>query len=72
MTVVFQAGDLAAESIPDAETEVVQPLLERCEEFYQLTYGRPALPGSSPEVSRGAPSARARAGPPVRAEDGGR
>ncbi|RKH23929.1 GNAT family N-acetyltransferase [Corallococcus praedator] len=43
MDFTFQAGDLTAEQIPDAETEALQPLLERCEDFHQLSYGRPAL-----------------------------
>lgn len=50
MTVVFQAGDLTAESVPDAETEVVQPLLERCEDYHQIAYGRPALPDQARNI----------------------
>lgn len=55
MTVVFQAADLTAQAVPDAETETVQPLLERCEEFYQLTYGRPALPDQARKFPEGRP-----------------
>lgn len=54
MTVVFQAGDLTAEAVPDAETGIVQPLLERCEDYHQLVYGRPALP----DEARNIPSER--------------
>ncbi|WP_404371163.1 GNAT family N-acetyltransferase [Corallococcus coralloides] len=54
MTVVFQAGDLTAESVPDAETGIVQPLLDRCEDYHQIAYGRPALP----EQARNIPNER--------------
>ncbi|WP_223635233.1 N-acetyltransferase [Corallococcus sp. EGB] len=54
MSVVFQAGDLVAEVVPDAETAVVQPLLERCEDYHQIAYGRPALP----DQARNIPSER--------------
>ncbi|CAM3849238.1 GNAT family N-acetyltransferase [Corallococcus sp. ZKHCc1 1396] len=40
----FQAGELTAERVPDTEAERFQPLLDGCEDFHQLTYGRPALP----------------------------
>lgn len=35
MAIVFQAGDLTAVAIPDAEAESTQPLLERCEDLLQ-------------------------------------
>ncbi|MBN8231406.1 GNAT family N-acetyltransferase [Corallococcus macrosporus] len=41
---VFQTADLTAEAVDDSETHVLQPLLERCEDYYQLAEGRPALP----------------------------
>ncbi|NBD08617.1 GNAT family N-acetyltransferase [Corallococcus silvisoli] len=55
MAIVFQAGDLAAEAIPDAEAGSMQPLLERCEDFLQLTYGRPALPDQARDIPSGRP-----------------
>ncbi|WP_141323034.1 GNAT family N-acetyltransferase [Myxococcus sp. AB025B] len=39
---LFQSGDVAAHRIDDAEAERFQPLLERCEDFFRLCYGRPA------------------------------
>ncbi|WP_375760677.1 GNAT family N-acetyltransferase [Corallococcus exercitus] len=41
---VFQTADLTADPVDDSESHVLQPLLERCEDYYQLAEGRPALP----------------------------
>ncbi|RKH44420.1 GNAT family N-acetyltransferase [Corallococcus llansteffanensis] len=55
MDFAFQAGDLTAEHVPDSEAERVQPLLERCEDFHQLSYGRPALPDQARRIPTGRP-----------------
>ncbi|GEN08796.1 L-amino acid N-acyltransferase YncA [Myxococcus fulvus] len=39
---LFHLGDVTAHRIDDAEAERLQPLLERCEDFFRLCYGRPA------------------------------
>ena len=44
MNPLFQPVDLTAESVADADVELFQPLMERCEAFYRLVYGRPACP----------------------------
>lgn len=44
MSPLFQAADLTAESVADADSALLQPLLERCEDFYRIIYGRPARP----------------------------
>lgn len=55
MDFAFQAGDLTAEHVPDAEAECLQALLERCEDFHQLAYGRPALPDQARQIPTGRP-----------------
>ncbi|NOK37570.1 GNAT family N-acetyltransferase [Corallococcus exercitus] len=50
----FQTADLTAESVDDSESHVLQPLLDRCEDYHQLVYGRPALP----DQARNIPSQR--------------
>ncbi|WNG21245.1 GNAT family N-acetyltransferase [Cystobacter fuscus] len=42
MTVLFRAADLLAERVADADVECLQPLLEHCEDYHQVVYGRPA------------------------------
>jgi GNAT superfamily N-acetyltransferase len=44
MSPLFQAADLTAERVADADSELFQPLLERCDDFYRRVYGRPANP----------------------------
>jgi GNAT superfamily N-acetyltransferase len=44
MSPLFQAADLTAEPVADADAELLQPLLERCEDFHRLVFGRPARP----------------------------
>ncbi|NMO21775.1 GNAT family N-acetyltransferase [Pyxidicoccus fallax] len=44
MSPLFQAADLTAEHVPDADVELFQPLLEHCEDFFLRCYGRPANP----------------------------
>ncbi|MFP2910809.1 GNAT family N-acetyltransferase [Pyxidicoccus sp. 3LFB2] len=42
MSPLFQAMDLTAERVADADVDLFQPLLERGEDFFQRCYGRPA------------------------------
>ncbi|MCP3141392.1 GNAT family N-acetyltransferase [Pyxidicoccus xibeiensis] len=42
MSPLFQAMDLTAERVSDADVDLFQPLLVRGEDFYQRCYGRPA------------------------------
>ncbi|RKH41071.1 GNAT family N-acetyltransferase [Corallococcus sp. AB049A] len=51
---MFGTADLSAELVGDSETHVLQPLLDRCEDYHQLVYGRPALP----DQARNIPSER--------------
>jgi GNAT superfamily N-acetyltransferase len=47
---VFTAADLTAELVPDAETHVLQPLMDRCEAYHRLAFGRPALPDQARNI----------------------
>ncbi|RKH56844.1 GNAT family N-acetyltransferase [Corallococcus aberystwythensis] len=47
---MIRTADFTAESIDDSETHVLQPLLERCEDYHQLAYGRPALPDQARNI----------------------
>jgi GNAT superfamily N-acetyltransferase len=44
MSPLFQAADLTAERVVDAEVDLLQPLLERCEDFFLRCYGWPPRP----------------------------
>ncbi|RKG84748.1 GNAT family N-acetyltransferase [Corallococcus sp. CA049B] len=46
----FQTADFTAEPVDDSETHVLQPLLDRCEDYHQLAYGRPALPDQARNI----------------------
>ena len=50
MAPLFQAADLTAERVADADVELFQPLLERCEDFFQRCYGRPARPDEAKQM----------------------
>ncbi|MFP2899899.1 GNAT family N-acetyltransferase [Corallococcus sp. 4LFB] len=50
----FQTADFTAEPVDDTQTHLLQPLLDRCEDYHQLAYGRPALP----DQARNIPSER--------------
>ncbi len=50
MSPLFQAADLTAERVADADVDLFQPLLERCEDFYQRCYGRPARPDEAKQM----------------------
>ncbi|WP_426750692.1 GNAT family N-acetyltransferase [Myxococcus sp. Y35] len=60
MRPLFQAADLTATRIPDADVAVFQPLLERCEDFFLRCYGRPARPDEALQL----PAERPREVPP--------
>ncbi|NOK21562.1 GNAT family N-acetyltransferase [Corallococcus carmarthensis] len=47
---VFKTADFTAEPVDDSETHVVQPLLDRCEDYHQIAYGRPALPDQARNI----------------------
>lgn len=50
MSPLFQAADLTAERVSDADADLFQPLLERCEDFFQRCYGRPARPDEAKQM----------------------
>ena len=51
---MIRTADLTAEPVGDSDTHLLQPLLDRCEDYHQLVYGRPALP----DQARSIPSER--------------
>lgn len=55
MNTLFQAADLTAERVSDADADLFQPLFERCEDFFQLSYGRPARPDEARRMPLGRP-----------------
>ncbi|MBN8466589.1 GNAT family N-acetyltransferase [Corallococcus exiguus] len=51
----FQTEDFTAVPVEDGETHLVQPLLDRCEDYHQIAYGRPALPDQARNIPRERP-----------------
>jgi len=50
MSPVFQAADLTAERVADADVELFQPLLVRGQDFFHRCYGRPARPDEAKQM----------------------
>jgi GNAT superfamily N-acetyltransferase len=50
MRPLFRAADLTAERVSDDDVDLFQPLLERCEDFYQRCFGRPARPDEARQI----------------------
>lgn len=50
MSPLFQAMDLTAERVADADVELFQPLLERGEDFFQRCFGRPTRPDEAKQT----------------------
>jgi len=50
MRPLFLAADLTAERVSDDDVDLFQPLLERCEDFYQRCFGRPARPDEARQI----------------------